>query len=85
MQMPPRLERRIGRFQKIADEMAAFAGRQEERAPGRMDHVVIPAREAADIAARVSAAYAAGDADGGNALVAQYSEHTMRHSFLPNF
>lgn len=85
MQMTPRLERRIGTFRTFADQMAAFAERQEARAPGQMDHVVLPAREAADIAARVSAAYAAGDADGGNALAEQYAEHTMRHSFLPSF
>jgi hypothetical protein len=52
---------RAANFAHFASNMRAWAARLEARAPGRMDHVVLPVLEAAVAADRVSAAYASGD------------------------
>ena len=73
---------RAATFAEFAAKLRAFAARQEEKAPGRMDHIVGPAVAAANLATLASAAYENGDKDAAKALRAEYTSIIAANTFL---
>ena len=73
---------RAASIAEFAAKLRAFAFRQDENAPGCMDHVTKPAHAAAAYAQIASEAYAAGDKETAKAARADYVAMLAAHPSL---
>lgn len=76
---------RVENYTKFAANLSAFADRQAARPchPDRtLDHIIEPARRAAEQAALAAEAYRSGDKAAAEAARTEYAYLMMKYSFL---